>query len=297
MGVGDGPDGLTPAGGHAGAGLDGWVYSGRMEPESRRLGAGGPDLPVVGLGTWQRLESADRAGSAAAVVLAALDQGIRVFDSSPMYGRAEEILAHALGERRTDAFVATKIWTPSSDEGVHQLERAVGWYGGSIDLMQIHNLVGTGHHLPLLEEARDDGRVRMIGATHYSPAAFGEMEELMRSGRIDAIQIPYNPAEREVEDRILPLAAELGLGVVVMRPFGQGGLLGSGPGASDLAPLEEFGVTTWAQALLKWVLSDERCHVAIPATSRPARVAENAAAGRAPWFGPEERQLVARLAR
>jgi aryl-alcohol dehydrogenase-like predicted oxidoreductase len=138
--------------------------------------------------------------------------------------------------------------------------------------------------------------VRVIGATHYSAGAFGELAQVMRSGRIGAIQIPYNPHQREVEREILPLAAELGIGVVVMRPFGEGALLRRAPSESELAPLREFGVHTWAQALLKWVLSDPRCHVAIPATSRPERVAENVAAGSPPWFGPDERALVERLA-
>jgi aryl-alcohol dehydrogenase-like predicted oxidoreductase len=264
--------------------------------EQRRLGASGPDVPVVGLGTWQRLESAARAGAAGALVTAALDAGIRVFDSSPMYGRAEELLAEALRSRRPEAFVATKVWTPSPAEGEQQLARAVEWFGGRVDLMQIHNLVAWEEHLPMLEKARDAGTVGLVGATHWSAGAFGELASVMRTGRLDAIQIPYNPQETAVEREILPLAEDLGLGVMVMRPFGEGGLLRADPGPSALAPLAPFGVQTWPQALLKWILSDPRCHVAIPATSRPDRVAENAAAGQPPWFGPDERRLVSRLA-
>jgi len=264
--------------------------------EQRRLGVGGPDVPVIGLGTWQRLESAARSGGAEALVDAALGAGIRVFDSSPMYGRAEELLAETLRSRRPDAFVATKIWTGSAAEGQEQLARAVGWFAGRIDLMQIHNLVAWSDHLRTLEKARDDGTVGLIGATHWSTGAFGELASVMRTGRIGAIQIPYNPVETAVEAEILPLADDLGLGVVVMRPFGEGGLLRADPGPAALAPLEPFGVRTWPQALLKWILSDHRCHVAIPATSRPERVAENAAAGRPPWFGADERRLVSRLA-
>ena len=141
-----------------------------------------------------------------------------------------------------------------------------------------------------------DGQIGAIGATHYSASAFGELAEVMKTGRISAIQIPYNPIEREVERVILPLAADLGLGVVVMRPFGEGTLMRRMPSGAELKPLAAFGVRSWAQALLKWVLSDPRCHVAIPATSKPGRMDENAAAGGPPWFGPDERAYVAQLA-
>jgi aryl-alcohol dehydrogenase-like predicted oxidoreductase len=264
--------------------------------EERRLGTNGPALPVIGLGTWARLEAAAAGGRHRQVVTRALDAGATVFDSSPMYGRAEELLADALGDRRDEAFVATKVWTRSAAEGRAQLDVATSLYGGRVELMQIHNLVSWREHLDMLEAARDAGRVRLIGATHYSPSAFAELADVMATGRIDAIQVPYNPRERDVERRILPMAADLGLGVLVMRPLGEGALVASGPRADALAPLAPFGVTTWAQALIKWVLSDARTQVAIPATSDPDRVVENARAGSPPFFGEAERDLVARLA-
>ena len=181
-------------------------------------------------------------------------------------------------------------------EGKGQIERALALYGGRVDLYQIHNLRSWATHLDTLERLQARGAVGAIGATHYSPSAFDELEKVMRTGRISAIQIPYNPREREVERVLLPLADELGLGVVVMRPFAEGGLLRRWPSSKDLDPLREFGVRTWPQALLKWGLSDARCHVAIPATSRPERMIDNAAAGQPPWFGPRERDYVARLA-
>lgn len=162
--------------------------------------------------------------------------------------------------------------------------------------MQVHNLVSWRVRLDMLEKARDKGEVGIIGATHWQSSAFDELEVVMRTGRIAQIQIPYNPREREVEERILPLADEMGLGVLVMRPLADGGLAVNPPSPGELAPLRDFGVETWGQALIKWGLSDPRCHVSIPATSRPERVAENAAAAQGPWFGPEERDLVARLA-
>src|SRR5437588_80514 len=148
----------------------------------------------------------------------------------------------------------------------------------------------------MLEQLRDAGRVGSIGATHDASSAFGELQQVMLSGRITAIQIPYNPLQREVEKNILPLAADLGLGVLVMRPFAEGELMRHKPSERDLAPLKPFGVTTWGQALIKWILSDTRCTTTIPATSHTERIIENAAAGEPPWFGPEERALIARLA-
>src|SRR5262249_41222523 len=141
-----------------------------------------------------------------------------------------------------------------------------------------------------------EGRVGVVGATHYSVGAFDEMGELMRSGRIGMVQIPYTPLDREAEREMLPLAAELGLGVLIMTPLGGGGLARRGPSDRSLEPLWAFGVRTWAQVLLKWLLSDPRVTAVIPATTRPERMAENAAAGRPPWFGRAERELVVRLA-
>jgi len=265
--------------------------------EARSLGGGSAPVPVVGLGTWARLEAAARTGDVQPLIDGAVDTGMRVFDSSPMYGDAERLLSSALsaGGRRPEAFVATKIWTPSARTGRRQLEQAVAWFG-HVELMQIHNLVAWRDQLPMLEQARDAGQVGLIGATHYQESELDELEVVMRTGRIDAIQIPYNPHQRVVERRILPLAADMGLGVLVMRPLGSGPLVQHQPDAAALAPLAPFGVTTWAQALIKWGLSDPRCSVSIPATSVVARLGENAAAGSGPWFGPGERELVTRLA-
>lgn len=266
--------------------------------EQRKLGNSGLTVPAVGLGTWQVLDVGpeDEANSKA-VVDAALEGKANFFDSSPMYGKAQGVLGRALGANRSRALIATKVWTPWTQEGAEQIREALDRYGGWVDLYQVHNLVAWSAQLRQLEDEREAGRVKAIGATHYSPSAFDELEKVMKTGRISAIQIPYNPLERRVEERILPLAQELGLGVVVMRPFGEGSLMRRIPEAKALAPLQAFGVHTWAQALLKWILSDPRCHVAIPATSKPERMRENALAGDPPWFGPEERALVQRLAR
>jgi aryl-alcohol dehydrogenase-like predicted oxidoreductase len=266
--------------------------------EQRNLGQTGLQVPTIGMGTWQTFDvrGAEVERSRCAVVDAALSAGANFFDSSPMYGEAERVLGAALQGRRQEALVATKVWTSSTSEGRAQVELALGYFGGVVDLYQVHNLLAWREQLALLEEMRAAGRVRAIGATHYSSSAFGELSTVMRTGRIGAVQIPYNPLQREVEADILPVAGDLGLGVVVMRPFAEGALLRRQPSAEDLKPLHPFGVATWAQALLKWILSDPRCHVAIPATSSPEHMLENAMAGSPPWFGPEERTYVAKLA-
>lgn len=249
------------------------------------------------MGTWRTFDvAAPDEPVRRAIVDEAIGAGTTFFDSSPMYGKAEEVLGRALGRWRDRVLVATKVWTPTVAEGERQVENALKWYGGRVDLYQVHNLVAWREHLPLLEARREEGSVGAIGATHYEASAFDELADVMRTGRFDAVQVPYNPVEREVEQVILPLAEELGLGVVVMRPFAEGELTTSTPEQFRPDLFAAFGVETWGQALLKWVLSDPRCHVVIPATSRLGRPTENAAAGRPPYFGPEERQHVARLA-
>jgi aryl-alcohol dehydrogenase-like predicted oxidoreductase len=187
------------------------------------------------------------------VVDTALGDGANFFDSSPMYGQAERVLCLALRGRRDQALVATKVWTSSPAEGRAQAERALEYFGGRVDLYQVHNLVSWREQLTMLEEMKALGKVRAIGATHYCASAFDELGRVMQTGRIAAIQIPYNPLQREVEREILPLAADLGLGVVVMRPFAEGALLRRQLAPSDLEPLRPFGVTSWPQALLKWI--------------------------------------------
>ena len=255
--------------------------------EERRLG------PVVGLGTWNTFDA--DATVARDVVGAALGAGVRLVDSSPMYRGAEAALGTALGGRRGGTTVATKIWAQSLEEGHEQYRRQCEWFG-RVELEQVHNLVKWREHLEWLELERAEGRVDRLGVTHYAAGAFAELATALRTERFDVVQLPYNPHEREVERELLPLAAELGVAVIVMRPLGGGALVRRAPAAEELEPLRAFGVETWAQALLKWVLSDGRVDVAIPATRRPERTAENAAAASPPWFGTEERALVERLA-
>jgi diketogulonate reductase-like aldo/keto reductase len=212
-----------------------------------------------------------------------------------MYRGAERSLGIALERRRGDATVATKIWASDVDEAGQQFERQLEWYDGRVDIEQVHNLVAWREHLAWLERERDEGRVGQLGVTHYLASAFDELADAMRTRRFTVVQLPLNPRERESERVLLPLARELEMAVIVMRPLGGHG--------SDLASrrvpqeaLAELGVETWAQALLKWALSDERVELVIPATSKPERTRENAAAGEPPFFDEDQRRLVEKLA-
>jgi aryl-alcohol dehydrogenase-like predicted oxidoreductase len=250
------------------------------------------------MGTWKTFDVRGRDDEAARkqVVDAALAAGTTLFDSSPMYGEAERVLGAALRGRRDQALVATKVWTADDREAEAQVQRSLGFYGGVVDLYQVHNLVAWPARLERLERLRDEGKVRAVGITHYQHAALPDMLPIMRSGRVKAIQVPYNALDRVVEREILPLAAELGIGVVIMQPLGKGPLARNAPPTDRLAPLAAFGVRTWAQALLKWLLSDPRVTTVIPATSSPEHAHQNAAAGEPPWFGADERDYVAGLA-
>jgi diketogulonate reductase-like aldo/keto reductase len=255
--------------------------------EERRLG------PVVGLGTWNTFGPDERL--AADVVGAAVEAGTRIVDSSPMYRGAERSLAAAFESRRDGVVVATKIWAGSVGEGRQQLADQLGWFR-RVEVEQVHNLVAWREHLPWLEEEREQGAIGRLGVTHYQAGAFGELATALRTGRFQTLQVPYNPVERECERELLPLAGELGVAVIAMRPLAEGALVRPSPAARELEPLRPLGVETWPQALLKWALSDERVDVVIPATRNPDHARANAQAGSPPWLGPEERALVERLA-
>jgi diketogulonate reductase-like aldo/keto reductase len=192
--------------------------------------------------------------------------------------------------------VATKVWTADDREADAQIGRALAWFGGRVDVYQVHNLIAWPRRVEQLSRLQAAGAVGLVGVTHYSPRALPELRRAMEDGRVRAVQLPYNPLEREVEHEVLDAAADLGVGVIVMRPFGEGRLLQRRVPESALAPLRPFGIRTWRQALLKWILSDARCHVTIPATSNPEHMRENAAAGEPPWLGPDERAYVLHLA-
>jgi aryl-alcohol dehydrogenase-like predicted oxidoreductase len=265
--------------------------------EQRTFGATGLEVPVVGMGTWKTFDVRGKEADARVRITdAAFELGATFFDSSPMYGEAERVLGRTLTGRRERALVATKLWTADDTEAEGQITAALGYFERRVDIYQVHNLLAWRKRLEQLQRLQETGAVRVIGVTHYSSGAYDDVLQAMRDPRVQAIQVPYNPRQRSVEARILPAAADLGIGVIVMRPFGEGSLLSADIGEAALEPLAPFGITTWPQALLKWILSDPRCHVAIPATSSADHLRENAAAGDPPWLGPDEREYISRLA-
>src|SRR3954451_15324058 len=239
----------------------------------------GREVPTVGMGTWKSFDVAAVDDTRQRIADTALDAGATVLDSSPMSGQPERILGATIAGRRDEAIVATKVWTAHDEEAERQIDASLGYFGGHVEVFQIHNLVEWRTRLDQLEARRERGQLDVIGATHYLESELDELEKVMRTGRVGAVQVPYNPHQQVVEGRILPLAQELGLGVILMRPLAAGALVGLAPRDGALAPLADFGVTTWPQALLKYGLSHPAVSVSIPATSRPERMAENAVAG------------------
>jgi aryl-alcohol dehydrogenase-like predicted oxidoreductase len=257
--------------------------------EQRALGRSSLSVPAIGMGTWRTFDTTE---DRAPLVEVAISSGITLFDSSPMYGRAEGVLAAALQGRREQVQVATKIWTESAEEGRRQAENALRLFG-HVGIYQVHNLLNWKAQLKLLEELRDGGQVSVVGATHYQASAFPELMEVMRTGRIAMIQIPYNPLAQQATKSVLPLAEELGIGVLVLSPL-QGGIMQARPQPEELRLL---GVRTWPQAVLKWVASDPRVSCVLTATHLEDHANENGEAGAPPWFDAEQRSLVERIAR
>ena len=275
----------------AAAGLAAVGSGGRSEGQprpamrTRTIAAGGEEVPVIGLGTWQTFDVGHGAAAReplAAVLRAFVDSGGRVIDSSPMYGSSEEVvgdLAAALGVL-PQLFVATKVWTTGKAAGIRQMEESMRKLRTArIDLMQVHNLVDAANHLETLTAWKREGRIRYLGVTHYTAGGQLDLARLVERTPVDAIQINYSVGEREAERRLLPLARDRGVAVIVNRPFAGGDLfrrLRSRPLPSWAAEIE---CASWAQVLLKWVVAHEAITCAIPATSQADHVRDNMAAG------------------
>lgn len=244
----------------------------------------GEKLPALGLGTWQVLDVAAGGAdydTATAAVRSFLESGGTVIDSSPMYGRAEERVGDILAALRPamKPFLATKIWTTGRAAGKaqladsHRLMRAQ-----TLDLVQVHNLEDLDTQLATLREAREAGTVRYIGVTHYVASAHAELERVIRRERPDFLQINYSLAEPDAGERLLPVARELGVAVLVNRPLTTGSMINRAAGHALPPVAAELGCRSAAQLFIKWVLADPAVTVVLTGTRNPRHAAENLAA-------------------
>jgi diketogulonate reductase-like aldo/keto reductase len=253
---------------------------------TRAIPSSGEKVPVVGLGTWEVFDvdlRPDKEKQLGDVLSTFVQLGGRVIDSSPMYGRAEAVigvLAIKLGLREK-LFLATKVWTQGRAEGIESMERSMSRFQTKrIDLMQVHNLVDVSTQLATMRDWKAQGRFRYIGITHYNSGAFPQVEKALRSEKLDFLQINYSIMEREAEERILPLAQDRQVAVIINRPFGGGDLFRR----VRSKPLPEWAAEiecrSWAQFFLKWILGHGAVTCAIPATDKVEHLRDNMEAGR-----------------
>ena len=286
----------------AAAGLAPRSVAAASAPMLRRpIPSTGELLPVIGLGTWRGFDvgPGPEARRPLREVLAVLaEAGGTVVDSSPMYGASEAVVGDLLAESdgRGRTFLATKVWTRGREAGLEQMRQSLALLRTErIDLMQVHNLLDWQTQLASARRLRDEGRVRLVGVTHYTSSAYAELEAVMRSERLDAVQVNYALDDRAAERRILPLAADRGMAVIVNRPFGGGGLLGSLSRRPLPPEAAELGCGSWAQLLLKFALGHPSVTCVIPGTSRAEHMRDNAGAGAGPLPDARQRDGLARI--
>lgn len=265
------------------------------QPIARKIPSTGEPLPVIGLGTWQTFDvGADQVerGTLAEVLKIFSSTG-KVVDSSPMYGSSESVAGDLMAELklRERLFVATKVWTSGREAGIRQMEESFRKLRVQrMDLMQVHNLVDVATHTKTLQAWKKEGRVRYIGITHYTASAYAEVERAMKAAPYDFLQINYSLGEREAGRRILPLAAEKGMAVIVNRPFAEG-LLFRKVKNKPLPPwARDLGISTWAQYFLKWIVSHPAVTCAIPGTGKPEHMRDNLGGGIGPLPDAEARR-------
>ncbi|WP_158047609.1 aldo/keto reductase [Skermanella pratensis] len=269
--------------------------SGRAQaepPTTRPIPSSGESIPAVGLGSWITFNVGDDPvlrDECADVMAAFFEAGGRMIDSSPMYGSSQAVIGHGLGRLGGPPalFSADKVWISSPAAGPGQIEESRRlWDVPRFDLLQVHNLLSWERHLETLFAMKAEGRLRYVGITTSEGRRHGEFERIMRDYPLDFVQVSYNVLDREVEERILPLAAERGIGVIVNRPFRQGALTRGLEGQALPGWAAEIGCETWAQLLLKFIISHPAVTCAIPATTRIDHVRENMAAAHGPM--PDE---------
>jgi aryl-alcohol dehydrogenase-like predicted oxidoreductase len=271
----------------------------REKMQTRTIPSSGALLPVIGCGTWRGFDVGSKPAERAPLgeVLDSLfEAGGSVIDSSPMYGRAEAVVGDLLSaaNARRRAFVATKVWTRGRAEGIAQMQRSMSLLRSDhIELMQFHNLLDWKTHLTTLRGWKEEGRITYVGVTHYTSTAYDELEAVMRAEKLDFVQLNYAADDRAAEKRLLPLAADRGIAVLVNQPFGGGGLLQSLRGRPLPEWCSEIDCASWAQVLLKFALGHPAVTAVIPGTGRPEHMRDNIQAG----FGRlPDREMVRKIA-
>ena len=248
----------------------------------------GEELPVIGLGTWQTFDVTDAAAARAplrTVLQEFAAAGAKVVDSSPMYGRSEQVVGDLVRELdlRSRLFVATKVWTRGRQAGIDQMNQSMRLLRvDQIDLMQVHNLLDARTHLDTLRGWKADGRVRYIGLTHYTSRGAEEIADLLTTeDGIDFVQINYSPEERDAERRLFPMVLERGIAVLANRPLGgdSNRLMSRLSRRAIPGWANEIDCTTWPQIILKFVVSHPAVTCAIPATRNPEHLRDNLEAG------------------
>jgi len=260
----------------------------QAKPLAKRIPSSGEEIPVVGLGSWITFNvgnDPELRANCAEVMRNFFAAGGRLIDSSPMYGSSQGVIGEGLGKlgMPRQLFSADKVWT--SSKGAAQVEASRNlWRVPRFDLLQVHNLLAWQEQLPLLQAMKAQGRLRYVGITTSEGRRHGEMEQVMRAHRLDFVQLTYNPVDREAEQRLLPLARERGIAVLANRPFREGELLKKLARQPLPAWAAELDCASWAQLVLKHIVSHPAITCAIPATSQVAHVRENmaAATGRMP---------------
>jgi diketogulonate reductase-like aldo/keto reductase len=268
-------------------------------PVTKPIPSSGEKIPVVGLGSWITFNVGDDPAlrdECAAVMQAFFREGGRLIDSSPMYGSSQGVIGYGLARlgRPPALFSADKVWISSGSQGPRQIEESRTLWGvPRFDLLEVHNLLAWEDHLPTLFGMKAAGRVRYVGVTTSEGRRHEEMEKIMRSQPIDFVQVTYNVLDREVEQRILPLAQERRIAVIANRPFRQGALIRQVERHGLPAWASEMGAATWAQYLLKFIVSHPAITCAIPATSKVAHVVENLRAATGPLPDADLRRRMA----